>query len=274
MKVKNRILSKTKSISLAISVILLSFSFLSFLSACQNPAKDNVVILLAGDSRSSDDYTFYKDTLEKKTGAEVLIEGASGMNAAYNASCEYLERVTGKEHTVSIWLVGGNDEGSEGTIGTFNQDSELAGMGENLVEEIDINTEYNGTSFIQAVDYSMRKYKKMCKKNHYKPVMIYCTDLPQQRESNESEWSKKENWERKRLAIIECCEKNDVECLDLYELCSFDMSREPMFFPPTDKETNNGIYYMDGLHPNPQGIDLITDFEIRKMKEIGVLKDK
>lgn len=274
MKVKNRILSKTKSISLAISVILLSFSFLSFLSACQNPAKDNVVILLAGDSRSSDDYTFYKDTLEKKTGAEVLIEGASGMNAAYNASGEYLERVTGKEHTVSIWLVGGNDEGSEGTIGTFSEDSELGRQGEAHVEEVNINGEYNGNSFIQAVDYSMRKYKKLCSDNYGKkaPVMIYCTDLPQQRDSADSEWSKKENWERKRLAILECCEKNDIECLDLYELCNFDMSIEPMFVAPTDKVNNHGVYYMDGLHPNPKGIDLITDFEIMKLKEIGILE--
>ncbi|MCR4928494.1 MAG: hypothetical protein K5988_00700 [Lachnospiraceae bacterium] len=261
-----------KIIAFAVSFVLFSFFFSIISFGCQNVKKDNIVILLAGDSRSSDDYTIYKETLEKKTGAEVLIEGASGKNAAYNASDEYLERVTGKKHDVSIWLVGGNDEGSEGTIGTFSSDSELGLQGEAVVEEIDIEGEYNGNSFIQAVDYSMRKYEKMCKENHNKPIMIYCTDLPQQRESIESEWSRKENWERKRLAILECCVKNNIECLDLYKLCNFDMSIEPMFFPPTDKETNNGIYYMDGLHPNPRGIELITDFEVQKMKEIGILK--
>ncbi|MCR4648766.1 MAG: hypothetical protein K5776_06785 [Lachnospiraceae bacterium] len=275
MKEKNKKeLRKFKTGLTAFSIILFSFFFVMMFSSCAFGKKENTVILLAGDSRSSDDYTFYKETLEKKTGAEVFIEGASGMKAEYNASEEYLKRVTQKKHDVSIWLVGGNDEGSEGTIGTFSEDSALGCQGEALVEEVDINGEYNGNSFIQAVDYSMRKYKKMCADNYGKkaPVMIYCTDLPQQRDSADSEWSKKENWERKRLAILECCEKNDIECLDLYELCDFDMSIEPMFVAPTDKVNNHGVYYMDGLHPNPKGIDLITDFEVMKLKEIGILE--
>ena len=62
--------------------------------------------------------------------------------------------------------------------------------------------------------------------------------------------------------IIECCNKNQIICLDLFELCNFDMSAEPMFNPPTDKENDRGVYFMDGLHPNRKGIDLITDLEI------------
>ena len=73
---------------------------------------------------------------------------------------------------------------------------------------------------------------------------------------------------RKRLAILECCEKNGVECLDLYTLCDFDMSQEPMFHAPTDTIHDNGVYYMDGLHPNPKGIDRITDFEIEVMEKL------
>ena len=97
--------------------------------------------------------------------------------------------------------------------------------------------------------------------------MIFCTDLPQQRDSKDSPWSRKENWERKREAILECCEKNGVQCLDLYELCGFDMDKEPMYTEPTNMVNNRGNYYMDGLHPNEKGIDRITDLEIEMMKK-------
>ena len=229
-------------------------------------------ILLAGDSRSSDDYTFYKEILEKKSGATVLTDGASGCTAAYNASDEYFNRIVSDDHDFSIWLVGGNDPGSRGTVGTFSPVSPLAEAGEPVVTETDIVSDYAGDTFIQAVDHMMRKYKTL----FYDPAknasgriqrMIFCTDLPQQRDSEESEWSLQENWERKRLAIMECCEKNGIPCLDLYALCGFDMSFEPMFHAPTDTKTNNGIYYMDGLHPNPRGIDLITSLEIRILEQ-------
>ena len=119
--------------------------------------------------------------------------------------------------------------------------------------------------FIQAIDHMMRKYLQQSERFQAgrKPVMVFCTDLPQQRDSADSPWSKQENWERKRLAILECCEKNGIICLDLYSLCGFDMSKEPMYTPPTDMEHNRGVYYMDGLHPNRQGIDVITDHEIQ-----------
>ena len=229
-------------------------------------------ILLAGDSRSSDDYTFYKEILEKKSGATVLTDGASGCTAAYNASDEYFNRIVSDDHDFSIWLVGGNDPGSRGTVGTFSPVSPLAEAGEPVVTETDIVSDYAGDTFIQAVDHMMRKYKTL----FYDPAknasgriqrMIFCTDLPQQRDSAESEWSLRENWERKRLAIMECCEKNGIPCLDLYTLCGFDMAFEPMFHAPTDTKTNNGIYYMDGLHPNPRGIDLITSLEIKIMEQ-------
>lgn len=226
-------------------------------------------ILLAGDSRSSTDYSFYKGIMEKKTGAIVLVEGASGRTAAYNASDEYIARVTGIEHNYSIWLVGGNDDGSPGSIGTFSSDSALRKMGESVVSETDISRDYQGTSFIQAIDHMMRKYKARYAKVHEgkEPVMIFCTDLPQQRYDQDSPWSSQENWERKRLAIIECCKKNQIACLDLYELCHFDMSIEPMFVPPTDTVNNRGVYYMDGLHPNEKGIDMITNYEIEMIRE-------
>ena len=234
---------------------------------------NGVTVLLTGDSRSSDDYTFYREVLETKSGCRAVTAGGSGKTAAYNASDEYLNYVLGQPHDYSIWLVGGNDDGSPGTVGTFDAGSELALQGEPVVEETDVSADYDGETFIQAVDHMMRKYRAESEafreQNRGKtPVMIFCTDLPQQRDSADSSWSLQENWERKRTAILECCEKNGVECLDLYRLCGFDMSLEPMFTAPTDKVNDRGVYYMDGLHPNRRGIEVITDYEIRKIQEL------
>ena len=228
-------------------------------------------VLLAGDSRSSTDYTFYKDTLEKKTGCTALVKGASGKTAAYNASDAYLDEITSTEHDFSIWLVGGNDDGSEGSIGTFAADSPLGKGGEKVVPETDITKDYDGETFIQAIDHMMRKYRAAYAQrgDGKAPVMIFCTDLPQQRDSKDSPWSRQENWERKREAILECCEKNGVQCLDLYEKCGFEMEKEPMYTEPTDREHDRGKFYMDGLHPNAKGIDRITDLEIAAMETAG-----
>lgn len=229
----------------------------------RQPLKGRTV-LLAGDSRSSDDYTFYRETLEKKTGCRAITAGGSGKTAAYNASDEYMNSITNTEHDFSIWLVGGNDDGRTGTVGTFDPGSELAAQGEETVQETDLSEDYNGTTFIQAIDHIMRKYRQTYE-GKTSPVMIFCTDLPQQRDSAESNWSRQENWERKRLAILECCRKNGVECLDLYTLCAFDMTQEPMYTEPTDIVHDRGVYYMDGLHPNSRGIDRITEFETEAM---------
>ena len=80
------------------------------------PSLNGMRIFLAGDSRSSTDYTFYKEILEQKTGSVVLVEGASGCTVAYNASDAYFTRVAEQEHDFSIWLVGGNDPGEAGPI--------------------------------------------------------------------------------------------------------------------------------------------------------------
>ena len=233
---------------------------------------EGITVLLTGDSRSSDDYTFYRETLEKKSGCLAVTAGASGKTAAFNASDEYLSRITGRAHDYSIWLVGGNDDGSPGTVGTFDGSSTLAAQGEPVVSETDLSRDYEGTTFIQAIDHIMRRYiaerENMGALNRGKaPEMIFCTDLPQQRDNADSPWSRQENWERKRLAILECCAKNGITCLDLYELCGFNMAEEPMYTEPTDKVNDRGVHYMDGLHPNPRGIDVITDYEIRLMLE-------
>ena len=228
---------------------------------------DDKNIFLAGDSRSSTDYTFYGSTLKDKTGANVLVKGASGSVVAYQASNAYFSRFTGTEDFV-IWLTGGNDTGE--TVGTF--DADYPGLeGQPVVTETNISQDYNGSTFIQAVDHIMRKWKSLyydwkTLNNGHKPTLIFCSEIPQQRYNANTEWSKKENWIRKCLAIRQCCEKNGVFYLDLYNICNFDMSFEPFWTSPTDKVTNNGLYYMDGLHPNKYGIDLITSAEIEAMK--------
>ena len=253
-------------LSIAVLVLAAAAALIPWLLKPALPL-EGVTILLAGDSRSSDDYTFYRETLEKKTGCRAVTAGGSGKTAAYNAGDEYIACILAQPHDYSIWLVGGNDDGSPGTVGTFDAGSELAAQGEPVVEETDLGADYSGTVFIQAVDHMMRKYLQGCADLKKAPEMIFCTDLPQQRESADSPWSRQENWERKRLAILECCEKNGVTCLDLYMLCGFNMAEEPMFIPPTDKVSDRGKYYMDGLHPNPRGIDVITDYEIRMILE-------
>lgn len=229
-------------------------------------------VFLAGDSRSSTDYDFYGETMEEKSGATVIVGGASGWKTSAIASNSYFSRLTNNAHDFSLWLVGGNDTGEKGTVGTFAANSENGLDGESVVSETDITKDYNGTTFVQAVDHIMRKYKALFydwKKlnNGHKPKMIFCTDIPQKRSGGENTWSLSANWERKRNAIIECCKKNNVSCLDLYGLCNFDMDFEPEWTSPTDMVNNNGLYFMDGLHPNKYGIDIITSLEIEEIRK-------
>lgn len=229
-------------------------------------------VFLAGDSRSSTDYSFYRTNLEEKSGASVIVGGASGWKTSQIASNSYFERLKNYPHDFSLWLVGGNDIGASGTIGTFNSTSPNGQKGEAVVTETNISADYAGNTFIQAVDHIMRKYKSLyydwkALNNGHKPKMIFCTDIPQKRSGGGSTWSLKENWERKRNAIIECAEKNNVALLDLYALCNFDMRYEPEWTSPTDKVNNNGLYFMDGLHPNKYGIDIITSLEIEEIKK-------
>lgn len=232
----------------------------------------NKTILLAGDSRSSTDYSFYWSTLSKKTGGIVLVEGASGKTAAYIAGNTYFNAITSNPHDFSIWLVGGNDAGRSGDVGTFSATSPNGLDGEPVVTETDITQNYDGTKFIQAIDHIIRKYRALYYdfktiNDGHKYRMIMCTDLPQNRDDATSDWSQPANWERKVNAIIEACQKNNIPYLDLYHNCAFDMSQEPYWTSPTDQFTDNGIYFMDGLHPNQYGIDIITSLEVEEMKK-------
>ena len=250
-------------------------------------------IILYGDSRSyyqpytdidhPEMYPWYKNRLAELTEAIVEAKGWSGRSTQALATNDKLQNIFSSDADVVIILVGGNNSGSLGTVGTFGLSPT-----EPIVLETNINLDFpntneytdNGGTFIQAVSHIIRKiknnyynirsranlsgteteYEKTLKIDSVKnPYFVICTDLPQKRNNSDDEFSKKENWERKRLAIIECCQKYNFPYIDLYNECSFDMSIEPYWTSPTDFYTNNGIYFMDGLHPNKYGAYRIAD---------------
>ena len=293
-------------------------------------------VFLFGDSISSSDYTWYVEYLQKYTGATVLNQGASGRNAAYQASNEYFTRLANNPADVVVALVGGNDSGESGTIGTFGSNTALAQMGESVVTETDIADDYNGTKYIQAVSHIIRKWRatycnfrlaagltanildtqndnavaypttgtateqqcidyaatqgwtlgygqryvmmttetdaaKRTKLMAVKqPKLYFCTTLPQKRYNDASVWSNPENWERKRLAIIECCQKYGINCIDLAKDFAIDWSKEPYWpgqgYTGTSKTDNQGIYTMDGLHPNEFGYEWIARIVSKAIK--------
>ena len=211
--------------------------------------------------------------METLTGANVYNGGFSGYSTSQLAHNTQLQRIFDFEPKLIVALVGGNDTGESGTVGSF-----IGLNNEPIVSEIDINSDYNGTYFIQAVSHIIRKVKK-----HYynreranltgteteeektakidavlKPYFVFCTTLPQKRIDSTHPFSNSENWKRKRDAIIECCQKYNVHCIDLFSMLEWDMSLEPYWQSPTNMTVNNGIFTMDGLHPNKYGYEQIS----------------
>jgi hypothetical protein len=218
-------------------------------------------IYLHGDSISSNDFTSYGIALADLTGVNVWRAGFPGFNAAQLTQDFVFQRLFDVSPKLILALVGANDAGGAGSVGTFG-----AVLSEPLVTEQDINVPYNGTTFIQAISYQMRKIKA-----HYynireranltgnetygeyiakldavnKPYLAFTTGLPQHRVNDSNPFSLYENWQRKRNAIVECCNRNNVHCIDTMNLIDYDIRLEPF-----SSEGNLGIYTIDGLHPN------------------------
>lgn len=235
---------------------------------------DGGKITLYGDSISSNTFPAYKTAMETLTGAEVFLTGFSGYNTSQLAKNAQLNTIFNYESNLIVSLLGANDSGIAGTVGTFGQIS-----GEPIVPETDINVDYNGTYFIQAVSHIVRRIKAQ----YYnireranltgteteaekeakiaavlKPYIVFCTTLPENRTNSSNNYSKPENWNRKRMAIIECCTKYNVPCIDLQKLLDWDMTLEPFY--SSGDTTNNGIYTLDGIHPNTFGYNQIASF--------------
>ncbi|WP_148087130.1 SGNH/GDSL hydrolase family protein, partial [Pseudogemmobacter humi] len=231
-------------------------------------------IILYGDSRFSTDYGFAKTAFETLTGASVYNGGFQGQSAANTALNSRLSRIWTYDPDVIIYLPGGNDDGAPGTVGTF--DGSVSG--ESIVTPTNIAADYSGTRFIQAVDHTVRKIlgnyaniraragltgteteaEKTAKIDALrKPILILCTDLPQKRSSG-TYWSLSGSWQRKRDAIAEVGRRNNVHTVDLLGDLAWDMSPEPSWTSPSDLVTNNGVWTMDGLHPNKYGHEQIA----------------
>lgn len=227
-------------------------------------------ILLYGDSRFSTDYTFAKDAFEAVTGASVYNGGFSGQTVAATALDDRLQRIWDYMPDVIVFLPGGNDTGASGTVGSFDGSV----YNEPVVAQTDIAVNYAGSKFIQAVDHTVRKIQayyynirvraalsgleteaeKTAKIDALvKPYIILCTDVPQQRTDGSNAFSVAANWTRKRDAIAEVGQKNNVHTVDTMTDLAVNMALEPYYVGPTDKLTNTGIYTMDGLHPNKWG---------------------
>ena len=48
------------------------------------------------------------------------------------------------------------------------------------------------------------------------------------------------------------------------------MNYEPTYIGPTDIEHNYGLYYMDGLHFNQYGYDVITSIELQELLKLRI----
>lgn len=218
-------------------------------------------ILLYGDSISSSEYPWYKSALEELTGAEVYAGGFPGYTTGQLAKDAQLQLIFDYKPDIIICLVGGNDVGVKGEVGTFGATDEI------VVKETDATKDYSGYSFIQAVAHIIEKIDRhynMNENTHLlnaddispeKPFLVFCTTLPQKRSNRFNKYSQPDNWLRKRDAIVECCDKYKVHCIDFYNLCDWDFSKEPYWVAPTDFNTNRGIYTMDGVHPNQKGYE-------------------
>jgi lysophospholipase L1-like esterase len=253
-----------------------SFTLAPFEAPRQLQLKPSDKILLYGDSISSADYQGYAAAMADLTGVSVYAGGFSGYTTAQLAANAQLQRIWDYDAELVIVMIGGNDTGAAGTVGTFGAIS-----GETIVPETDIGADYAGSTLIQAIGHIIRKFKARYDNIRVranltgseteaerdakiapllKPVLVLATSLPQKRVDSASAYSQSENWERKRRAIVECCDRYEVHCVDLMRETSLDMSVEPYWTAPTDTVNNRGVWYMDGLHPNR--------YLFRKMAEI------
>lgn len=205
-------------------------------------------ILLYGDSISSDFYPWYRDELKSLSNAEdIYLAGYAGYTTGMLARDEQLQRIFDYNPDIIICLVGGNDNGQKNTVGSFGATDEP------LVESLKADTNFSGGCFIQSVSHMVNRIADHYAYAENKPFIVLCTTLPQKRGNAFNQFSRPENWQRKRDAIVEVCDKYDIKCIDLYNLCNWDFSEEPYWDYPRDITDNRGIFTLDGLHPNEDG---------------------
>lgn len=238
-------------------------------------------IMLYGDSIFSTDYSWLKESLQTITGADDVYNGGiSGASASQLAQASSLARALDYAPDICIVMVGGNDSGTSGTMGTFGLSHALSG--EQLKDLPNISQSYGGSSFIESVayianylSYHIGGFRRnayedgLCENvgaalssnaldNVSKPLVILCTPLPQQRSDENNAFSLPLNNARKAEAVREVAKLCNIPLLDLSVLCGFSRLNEPFWTSPTNTSQNKGTYTMDGLHPNQYGYERIA----------------
>ena len=229
-------------------------------------------IMLYGASQCSNSYPWFKEWLEKYTGAEVINAGNPGWNAKQLASTNYYNKVKGYNPDVIYVMLGGNDKGDD--VGTFG-----AMATQTLVEEIPLTESWSYAEaggkeykFIQCLDYILRKLKEEYydvkdnpKEDKRFPYIVVGTFTPQHREGYSMiEYNDPQNWLNKRNAIVECANKNNLPCIDIFSNIGIDWDKEPYYNQDLDYVNgaptlvNRGIYTLDGLHLNEYGFERLA----------------
>ncbi|MBO5720929.1 MAG: SGNH/GDSL hydrolase family protein [Bacteroidales bacterium] len=231
-------------------------------------------IVLYGASLCSDYYPWFKEWLEKYTGAEVINSGNPGWNVKQLASTDYYNKVKSLDADVVYVMLGGNDNGKE--VGTFGEVETQPLVDEIPLTESWSNAESNnkGYKFIQCLDYILRKLKAEYynvqdneKTDKRFPYIVVGTFPSQHREGWQfTEFNIPQNWLNKRNAIVECANRNNLPCIDVFSEIGIDWDKEPYYNQDFDynastgKPTlvNRGIYTLDGLHLNEYGFERIA----------------
>lgn len=253
-------------------------------------------IMLYGDSIFSTNFPYLKEYLEAITGAEVYNGGFPGYTTAQLASSACLERALNYNPDIVVIMVGGNDVGSNYSVGTFGtMGGTLANEGKKDIPNI--GEAYSGGSFIEAAAYIANyltyniggfRHREYIKGNATdvgsqlsnesdlddakKPLVFMCTTLPQQRGNAADNYSLYTCNVRKADAIREVCKCCNIPLLDLAVDAGFARVNESYWLGES-VAFNKGTYMTDGLHPNKYGYkrmaNLIADF-ISKYYDNGI----
>ena len=252
-----------------------------------------------GGNTTDHNYNGWQKSLSKILNipeSNIIRGGMPGLGAGWfsgDATWETngVKSVKGSNPDIIISIVGANDSGEPWTVGTFSgvidgepicrdipfaeatQGQYGSGGAEYFIQNVSwivqryLHTYYDLRSLAgvsdndsyEAVDEKMAKVKQ--------PRLIICTTLPQNRGGDNACFSKPENWKRKRDAIVEVCNKYNIECVDLLEAMPWNPEKEPIFTSAVWE--NKGIYTMDGLHPNRAGFWVISEIICNQAGLVG-----
>ncbi|AOR76349.1 GDSL-type esterase/lipase family protein [Novosphingobium resinovorum] len=239
------------------------------------------------DSRSSTQYPTYRTLLENRFGCSVQQLGLPGATVQTTSADTYLSTVTSAlpNPRMIVILPGGNDAGAAGSVGTFSASSPngVAGEAVKTIPTAPYPATPTGLSFIEYIYITGAKLRDFYKDIRtragivggdteaqksaklaavQKTLIVWITDLPQQRGDASNPFSLPANHERKRQAVIEVAKLLKMPFVDIQGKYPIDMSLEPFYVAPTTPGINNGNLTEDGLHWNEVlqsvGVDMLA----------------